>query len=184
MRTLARRCSLLLSLASLASLAGCASSPRPAPSPPAARGAGDTAWSWLTTTLPGRWQADAGGARVHLEQRLISGGTVLLQTFTGTRGGQTITVFHRDGDALLATHYCAQGNQPRLRATVATSTRVELQQLDVTDLGADEDVLERLVIERDQATGAVRQTEVYRGGTMALTWTREGGAGDGDARGP
>jgi hypothetical protein len=179
-RTLARRCSLLLSLATLA---GCATAPRPAPSPPAARAAGDTAWSWLTTTLPGRWQADADGARVHLEQRLLSGGTVLLQTFTGSRGGQTITVFHRDGEGLLATHYCAQGNQPRLRATVATSTRVELQQLDVTDLGADEDVLERLVIERDQATGAVRQTEVYRGGTMALTWMREGGAGDGGGEG-
>lgn len=66
---------------------------------------------------------------------------------------------------------------------MATSTRVELQQLDVTDLGADEDVLERLVIERDLATGAVRQTEVYRGGTMALTWMREGGAGDGGGEG-
>jgi hypothetical protein len=172
----ARHCSFILSLATLV---GCASAPRPAPSPPVAQPAGDTAWSWLTTTLPGRWQADADGARVHLEQRLISGGTVLLQTFTGSRGGQTITVFHRDGAGLLATHYCAQGNQPRLRATVATSTRVELQQLDVTDLGADEDVLERLVIERDRATGAVRQTEVYRGGTTTLTWTREGGAGAG-----
>jgi hypothetical protein len=46
-----------------------------------------------------------------------------------------ITMFHRDGEELLATHYCLTGNQPRMRAVPggeANSVTFELK--DITNL--------------------------------------------------
>ena len=45
----------------------------------------------------------------------ISRGSALVETFGDPAGSVTETVYHLDGEHLLATHYCAQGNQPRLR---------------------------------------------------------------------
>ena len=41
--------------------------------------------------------------------------TALVESFGDPAKQVTETIYHRDGDHLLATHYCAQGNQPRLR---------------------------------------------------------------------
>ena len=39
-------------------------------------------------------------------------------------GRETMTVFHPDHDDLVLTHYCAQGNQPRLRVAELTKGAV------------------------------------------------------------
>ncbi len=64
--------------------------------------------------LVGTWKADVSGRTVTLAYRLVSSDSVLVETYTTASGRETLTVFHRDGAKLLATHYCAQGNQPRL----------------------------------------------------------------------
>ena len=52
----------------------------------------------------------------------------------------TQTVFHLDGDRLLATHYCAQGNQPRLRLRAGPGSDVLVFEfLDATNLGSATD---------------------------------------------
>jgi hypothetical protein len=43
-----------------------------------------------------------------------AGSAVMLVTDPGGKY-EMITMFHRDGDAVLATHYCAGQNQPRMR---------------------------------------------------------------------
>ena len=66
--------------------------------------------------LTGNWQASVGTKEtvIHLNLELISNNSALVETFTTSSGHKTLTIFHPDGNRLLATHYCAQGNQPRL----------------------------------------------------------------------
>src|SRR5688572_11955783 len=87
---------------------------RPDPDPPFER----------LKALVGDWESPLpDGRRLRVSYHLFSADSVLLETFGMTR--PTLTAFHLDGDRLLATHYCAQGNQPRLRlAPSATGRRL------------------------------------------------------------
>lgn len=68
------------------------------------------------SSLVGDWEAKTEkGTTIRVNYRLVSADSVLVQTYKTPSGRETITVFHRDGANLIATHYCAQGNQPRLR---------------------------------------------------------------------
>lgn len=49
-----------------------------------------------------------------LNYRLISKNTTLVEDYGDPAQQITETLYHRDGEKLLATHYCARGNQPRL----------------------------------------------------------------------
>jgi hypothetical protein len=73
----------------------------------------------LKTGLAGSWKLatpkDARGERFRISFKEISRGSVLVETFGDPAGAVTETVYHLDGAHLVATHYCAQGNQPRLR---------------------------------------------------------------------
>jgi hypothetical protein len=86
--------------------------------------------------LVGEWEAPVGkdGKVVRAEYKLVSNGTVLVETWTTPSGNSTMTVFHLDGKELLATHYCAQGNQPRLRWTKTTKGVLVFEFLDATNL--------------------------------------------------
>ena len=48
------------------------------------------------------------------------------------------SVYHMDGDVLRMTHYCAAGNQPRLRATSADGDVVSFELVDITNLAGPE----------------------------------------------
>jgi hypothetical protein len=64
--------------------------------------------------LVGAWQpADKPDSPMRVQFELIAGDSVLTETWRSPTH-RSMTVYHLDGDALLATHYCPQGNQPRL----------------------------------------------------------------------
>jgi hypothetical protein len=66
--------------------------------------------------LQGRWEGEfANGNKHSVDYRLSAGGSVLVETWTLGPQRESITMYHLDGDRLLATHYCPQGNQPRLK---------------------------------------------------------------------
>lgn len=78
-------------------------------------------------TLAGTWEVTRGpedmpkGTTVY---KVTSGGSVVLETmFPGTDHEMTNT-FHMDGKDLVFTHYCAIGNQPRLRCEDAQNAKV------------------------------------------------------------
>lgn len=113
--------------------------------PPAAVRAGSAADGALQRlgALRGEWQARTrGGSVVKTSYHLVSGDTALVETYTTASGRQTLTIFHADGPRLLATHYCAQGNQPRLR-------------LDGSGGGA------RLIFRFQDATNLARPTDAH-----------------------
>jgi hypothetical protein len=80
------------------------------------------AWTKLQT-LVGDWKGtysgpDApGGGEVRVSYKLVSNGTGLMETLESGHDMSMITVYHLDGARILATHYCAAGNQPRIAAT-------------------------------------------------------------------
>jgi hypothetical protein len=58
-----------------------------------------------------------------------------------------VTLYAPDGDGIVATHYCAMGNQPRMRAKPSGDPRhVDFQFLDATNAGASSEMMRRLVV--------------------------------------
>lgn len=66
-------------------------------------------------SLLGEWEGKFADGRAHsVSYRLTAGGSVLVETWTLGPGRESMTMYHLDGTQLVATHYCPQGNQPRL----------------------------------------------------------------------
>lgn len=151
---------LLVALLSLTPLA-CAGR-GPAPSAPAPELDARAAWERLARELPGVWTATTeAGAPLEVRYRLLSRGSALLELFGAAAERQTLSVYHPDGRGLMLTHYCAQGNQARLRASAATPERITFEYEGVTNLGPDQSVMRTLVFVL--APGHLERTEVYRG---------------------
>lgn len=89
-------------------------------------------------SLVGKWDfLTEKGSVIRVSYRLISRDSVLVQSFITASGGETMTVFHVDGASLMATHYCAQANQPRLRLdATSTSDHLTFVLFDATNLAS------------------------------------------------
>jgi hypothetical protein len=81
--------------------------------------AANPAWDKLKT-LVGKWKGTYTGAEGTSEGRLsyalVSNGTSLMETMNSSHDEDMVTMYHVDGNRILATHYCAMGNQPRMAA--------------------------------------------------------------------
>lgn len=127
----------------------------------------EAAYSRLKT-LVGSWKlaeptSDAGRA-FRIRYALISRDSALVEVFGDPARQPTQTIFHRDGERLLATHYCAQGSQPRLRWLPSKrADALEFRFLDATNLESlDTPHLDRMTITFVDADH-LRLRETYRG---------------------
>ncbi len=59
-------------------------------------------------------------------------------------GAETITMVHPDGDRILMTHYCGQGNQAVLVVESSTEDRVVFTGVSATNVTEEQGVLTRL----------------------------------------
>lgn len=66
------------------------------------------------SSLVGEWQGVQDGVDITLTYTLTADGSALMEEFRPAKGGVMITMFSVDGDHLIATHYCAAGNQPQM----------------------------------------------------------------------
>ena len=134
-----------------------------AASPPsAAPSAADTAFSQLKT-LVGDWR-NAANPKSPLRVRfsLTAGGTVLVEEWKRGEAPHSLTLYHRDGAALVATHYCPQGNQPRLALVADGKPGIRFAFRDATDLDpATESHQHALAFDLTDPARLVR-SEVYR----------------------
>ena len=91
-------------------------------------------------SLVGEWQGKkSDGQQVELTYELMSNGSAIVETMSPADEPGMVTVYHRDGDKLMMTHYCSAGNQPRMVAVDAGSETIAFDLLDVTNLGNPED---------------------------------------------
>ncbi len=80
---------------------------------------------------------------------------------------ETVTAYHRDGDAVLLTHYCGQGNQPRLRLVATADDTAQFERFDVTNASPDQGILTRLALQLDG--DQLHRSETYAAGNDAET---------------
>jgi hypothetical protein len=72
--------------------------------------------------LDGEWRGTVqskDGPPVTVTYRTTSNGNAVLEDLFPGTSHEMITVYHLDGDALVLTHYCAMGNQPRMSLTTS-----------------------------------------------------------------
>jgi hypothetical protein len=112
-------------------------------------GAGETApagWDELKS-LVGTWHGTYEGKEARLTYSLVSSGTALMETMDAPDSTQMVTLYHPDGASLLMTHYCAVGNQPRMRAKGLVDGKLAFTYVDAANLKSpDEHRMTRLVV--------------------------------------
>ena len=145
----------VLALVAWVGCSGAAASPA-AP----ANGLGPVAWERLKQSLPGSWSMPGKSGAFLVSYKLISGQSALVEQWGVGSKSETETVFAPDHAELLLTHYCAQGNQPRLRVTEVSPETIVFRFVDVTNRMPDQDML----VERTLriAGDSFDDTEVYR----------------------
>jgi hypothetical protein len=100
----------LVRAAALAALIG-------APAVVPARGDDVTARAAFETLkgLVGTWEGQAHGESITVIFKLTGAGSALVETQFPDSPHEMVSVYHLDGDDLRMTHYCAAGNQPRVK---------------------------------------------------------------------
>lgn len=145
-------------------------------------------WTSHTASAQGAAQkkehSDAHAAESTVTYRLTGAGSALVETqFPGT-GHEMVSVYHLDGDDLRMTHYCALGNQPRVKLDRVHSRPDHL--IFVFDGGSNLNPKKDMHIHGLEVTfhqdGRVTSAwEGYRGdkkaGTTSFVMTRRGGNG-------
>ena len=75
----------------------------------------------------------------------------------------SLTLYHRDGGTLVATHYCPQGNQPRLTLLPMSIAKVlRFRFRDATDLDAAKEAYVRAIAFDMSQKDVVIRSETYR----------------------
>jgi len=140
---------------------------------PASPAEAQAAWVTLAESLPGRWGAERGDAVTVADYRLTARGTVLLETWMPGTPAETLTTYHLDGERLMLTHYCGQGNQASLRL-VDAADGLSFSRFAVTNAAPEQGVLTELVL--SPAGDQLERVEVYVSGeereSSTLLFTR------------
>lgn len=85
--------------------------------------------------MAGLWRpADNPQSTLRIHFYLTAGDTVLVESWEVRGKPHSLTLYYRDGKDLLATHYCPQGNQPRLELVGRGTSGLHFTVRDVTDL--------------------------------------------------
>lgn len=114
--------------------------------------------------LVGVWRrADQPQSQLRIRFSLTAGGTVLVEEWLRGDIPHSLTLYHRDGSEVLATHYCPQGNQPRLVAAPSEHGQsLSFTFRDATDLDeSHESHLVQLGFELS-VPGQITRRETYR----------------------
>lgn len=107
-------------------------------------------WKRLTS-LVGLWQGNSmeGGTShgVTVEVRMTADGSAIMHLLGKDTQYEMVTMFHMDGPALLATHYCSAHNQPRMQMIPASGqNQIEFRFKDGTNIGPNDGHMVGLII--------------------------------------
>ncbi len=148
-------------------------------SPVARASAGDDAWKQLLS-LAGEWYGAEAGRTATVTYTVISGGSALMESMKmPAPEPDMVTIYHRDGDGLVATHYCSIGNQPRMRAPglSADGKSIRFRFADITNLTKpDGGHIRHLTVTFDDANHFTQEWISYSKGKeepSIFRWTRK-----------
>ncbi len=106
-------------------------------------------WAKLKT-LVGEWEAvmDMGGKQMatRLEIRMTGDGSAIMHLMDKDTSHEMITMVHPDGKRLLATHYCAAHNQPRMAMVPSKApNKIEFEFIDGTNISPGDGYMKGIV---------------------------------------
>ncbi|RZV34719.1 MAG: hypothetical protein EX271_13395, partial [Acidimicrobiales bacterium] len=86
--------------------------------------------------LVGDWRGiNEAGEPVLVNYRMSANDSTLVESWTFANGMDALTMFHMNGETLMATHFCPIGNQPRfVLETQTPSGFLKFEFLDATNL--------------------------------------------------
>lgn len=115
--------------------------------------------------LEGTWRiADREDHPLRITFYPTAGGKTLVESWEANGRPHSLTVYHRDGTDLLATHYCPQGNQPRLAFAQGEDGQLSFKFRDVTDLDPAKEQHTHELSFAQGPDGRLVRSEEYRDG--------------------
>lgn len=95
--------------------------------------------------LAGDWVSAEDGEMVKkgdlvARYAVTAGGSAVVETIFPGGPHEMVTVYHADGPDLVLTHYCTEGNQPRMRARDTTGPRFDFAYDGGTNIDPQRDV--------------------------------------------
>ena len=93
------------------------------------------------------WMED-GGKRTEatLEVRMTADGSAIMHVLGKDTPYEMVTMFHPDGKRLMATHYCAAHNQPRMASVAAPANQVAFEFIDGTNIAPGDGYMHHIAI--------------------------------------
>lgn len=117
-------------------------------------------------SLVGTWYKVGKDAKdFHIKFGLTAGDTVLVESWISHGKTHSLTLYHRDKSGLISTHYCPQGNQPRMTLEHKPASRdVSFVFRDATNLEPTKQSYQTaLTFEFQKDANAVIRHETYQG---------------------
>lgn len=131
-------------------------------------------------SLAGTWKVKDSPGDFRIAYEATAGGTVLLEAWMVGATKHSITVYHLDDERLIATHYCPQGNQPRLQLESASvEGKFHFSFLDATGMASPDEAHQHYLSYDFSASGETftRSEKYLEKGveeTSSLVLVREG----------
>jgi hypothetical protein len=87
--------------------------------------------------LAGDWERTSGSIKEKTSYKVTAANSAVVMTLPGDKpGDEMVTMFHPDGNSLLATHYCSAKNQPRMKLVPSNNpNEIRFKFVDGTNLG-------------------------------------------------
>jgi len=125
-------------------------------------------------TLVGSWDGttNEGGKQLQTNARfqLVAENSVLAGWLAEGTPHEMVTMFHMDGDQLMATHYCAAHNQPRLvLATGGDPNRLVFKFKDGTNIQPDAGHMQQVAFIFDGSSHHIEEWTYLQGGKEETT---------------
>ncbi len=105
----------------------------------------------MIKSLAGNWEGlmEENGKKTPtvVEVRVTGDGSAVMHVMAKNTPNEMVTMFHPDGDRILATHYCAAHNQPRMALVKAeAANQVAFEFVDGTNIAPGDMHMKRLVL--------------------------------------
>tara|TARA_R110000824_G_scaffold287042_1_gene475189 strand:- start:197 stop:700 length:504 start_codon:yes stop_codon:yes gene_type:complete len=115
------------------------------------------------STLAGHWKREGqDGSKFHIEFELTANNSVLVERWVSRGKTHSLTLYHRDKADVVATHYCPQGNQPRMKmSTPDGAAKIVFDFWDATNLVNPTDNHQHSLSFDLSEPGRVTRAEIY-----------------------